>query len=154
MRVHANTSSSDVHWKKQPNRLAHLELCYRNLGILERVLNRIVLCNSIRGKWMPTQVKTTRTWENFNNREAKTILLSEKLLLIANNSKNFVNGSKSIIRNNLGLCKRSEIYFIWNFQKNRHGSNGLRIWIGKLIIFGSDRKKMVESLRSAEKGHA
>ena len=140
MRVHANTSSSDLHWKKQPNRLAYLELCYRNLGILERVLNRIVLCNSIKG--------------NFNNRGAKTILLSEKLLLIANNSKNFVNGSKSIIRNNLGLCKRSEIYFIWNFQKNRHGSNGLRIWIGKLIIFGSDRKKMVESLRSAEKGHA
>ena len=33
-------------------------------------------------------------------------------ILIANNSKSFANESKSIIRNNLGLCKRSEIYLI------------------------------------------
>ena len=45
--------------------------------------------------------KTTRTWENFNNR-----------WLIANNSKSFANGSKSIIINNLGLWKHSEIYLI------------------------------------------
>ena len=29
-----------------------------------------------------------------------------------NNSKNFAKGSKSIIRNNLGLCKHFEIYLI------------------------------------------
>ena len=40
-------------------------------------------------------------------KEQKMILLS-----IANNSKSFANGSKSIIRKNTGLCKRSEIYFI------------------------------------------
>ena len=40
------------------------------------------------------------------------ILFSEELSLIANNSKSFANGSKSIMRNNLGLCKRSEIYLI------------------------------------------
>ena len=40
------------------------------------------------------------------------ILLSDKLSLIANNSKSFANGSNSIIRNNLGLCKLSEIYLI------------------------------------------
>ena len=32
--------------------------------------------------------------------------------LIANNSKSFANGSKSIMRNNLALCKSSEIYLI------------------------------------------
>ena len=56
--------------------------------------------------------KTTRTWENFNNRGTKMILLSDELWSIANNSKSFANGSKSIIRNNLGLYKRSDIYLI------------------------------------------
>ena len=53
--------------------------------------------------------KTTRTWENFSNRGTKMILPSEKLGSIANNSKIFGNGSKSIIRNNIGLYKRSYI---------------------------------------------
>ena len=56
--------------------------------------------------------KTTRTSENFNNQQIKMILLSDKLWLIANNSKSFANGSKSIIRNTLGLLKHSEIYLI------------------------------------------
>ena len=62
--------------------------------------------------------KTTRTWENFNNWETKMILLSDELWVIANNSKSFANGSKSIIRNNLGLCKHFEIYLIQNFCKH------------------------------------
>ena len=37
--------------------------------------------------------KTTRTWENFNNRGTKMILLSDKLWLIAHNSKSFANGT-------------------------------------------------------------
>ena len=56
--------------------------------------------------------KTTRTWQNFSNRGTKMILLSDELLLIANNSKSSVNGSKSVIRNNLGLFKCSDIYLI------------------------------------------
>ena len=40
------------------------------------------------------------------------ILLSDELWVIANNSKSFANEKKSIIRNDLGLCKHSEIYFI------------------------------------------
>ena len=52
--------------------------------------------------------ETARTWKNFKNQGTKMILLSDKLWLIANNFKSFVNG-KSIIRSNLGLCKRSEI---------------------------------------------
>ena len=56
--------------------------------------------------------KATRTWENFNNLGTKMILLSEKLWSIANNSKSFANVSKLIIRNNLGLYKRSDIYLI------------------------------------------
>ena len=40
------------------------------------------------------------------------ILRSDELWLIANNSKSFANGNKSIIRNNLGLYKQFEIYFI------------------------------------------
>ena len=50
--------------------------------------------------------------ENFNNRETKMILLSDELWSsIANNSKSFANGSKSI-RSNLGLYKHSDIYRI------------------------------------------
>ena len=56
--------------------------------------------------------KTTRTWENFNNRETKMILFSDELWLIANNSKSFANTSKTIIRNNLGLWKHPEVYLI------------------------------------------
>ena len=56
--------------------------------------------------------KTTRTWENLNNQGTKMILLSDKLWWITNKSKCFANGSKSIIENNLGLCKCSEIYLI------------------------------------------
>ena len=59
--------------------------------------------------------KTTRRWENFNNRGTKNILLSDEPWLVANNSKSFANRSKSI-SNNLGL-----------------------------MIFGSDRKKQWNS---------
>ena len=54
-------------------------------------------------------------------------LLSDKLLSIANNSKSFENRSKSLIRNNLGLYKRYDIYLIYNFQKRYDGSNGVKI---------------------------
>ena len=56
--------------------------------------------------------KTTRTWENFNNRGTKIIILSDKLWSIANNSNSFAKASKSIIKNNLVLYKLSDIYFI------------------------------------------
>ena len=56
--------------------------------------------------------KATRTWENFNNWGTKMILHSVKIWSIANNSKSFANGSKSIARNNLGLYKCSDIYLI------------------------------------------
>ena len=70
--------------------------------------------------------KTTRTWENFNNEGTKMIPFSDKLWLIAINSKSFVNRNKSIIRNNLRLCKCSEIYLFRTF-KNTHGSNGMKM---------------------------
>ena len=59
------------------------------------------------------------------------ILLSDILWLIANNSKSFVNGNKSMIRNNLGLCKYPEIYPILNFQKHCHGSNNKKYRLDK-----------------------
>ena len=37
--------------------------------------------------------------------------LLDELLLIANNSKGFANGRKSIIRNTLGLRKRSDLSY-------------------------------------------
>ena len=61
------------------------------------------------------------------------ILLSDELWLIANDSKGFKNGSKSIIRNNLGLCKRSEIYLNYNFQKHCYGSTGKKNRFGKEV---------------------
>ena len=74
---------------------------------------------------------TSRTWENLNNWGTKMILLSDTLWLIANNSKSFVNGNKSLIRNNLGLCKYPEIYPILNFQKHCHGSNNKKYRLDK-----------------------
>ena len=51
-----------------------------------------------------------------------------------NSSNSFANRSKTIIRNNLGLFKCSEIYLTQNFQKHCHGSNGIKIniWQGKI----------------------
>ena len=48
----------------------------------------------------------------------KMILLSDDLWVIANNSKEFSNGSKSSMRNDLALCKHFEIYLIQNFRKH------------------------------------
>ena len=73
--------------------------------------------------------KTTKAWENFNNWGTKMILLSDKLWLITNNPKSFANGSKSIIRNNLGLGKRSEIYL-------RAGIKGL--WFVNQVSWSHD----------------
>ena len=55
-RQHLHTLISDVYWKKRPNQWAHLELCYRNPDILERLLNWIALSNSTLGKFAPMQV--------------------------------------------------------------------------------------------------
>ena len=112
-RLHANTSIPDIYWREQLNGRAHLELLpqepwYPGKGAkTDRIiqLNCGELCTH-------ASYKTNRTWENFNNRGIKMILLPDKLWLIANNSNSFANGSKSIITNNLGLCKHSEIYLI------------------------------------------
>ena len=113
LRLHANTSSPDVYWRKQPNQQAHLELCHKNLDIFGKDTkpDNIIQLNCGE-KRTHVSYKATRTWENFNNRGTKMILLSDELWSIANNSKSFANGSKSIIRNNLGLYKRSDIYLI------------------------------------------
>ena len=54
-------------------------------------LDRIVQLNYVEVH-THASYKTTRTWENFNNQGAKMFLLSDKLWLIANNSKGFVMG--------------------------------------------------------------
>ena len=99
LRLHA-----DIYWRKQPNRLAYLELSHRNPDVLERVLNQIVIQSTAK-KCTPMQIikylehgRTSTTeeqkWSSFQTN-------------YANNSKSFVNRSKSIIRNNLGLFKHS-----------------------------------------------
>ena len=99
LRLHA-----DIYWRKQPNRLAYLELSHRNPDVLERVLNQIVIQSTAK-KCTPMQVikylehgRTSTTeeqkWSSFQTN-------------YANNSKSFANRSKSIIRNNLGLFKHS-----------------------------------------------
>ena len=68
--------------------------------------------------------KTTRTWENFNNRGTKMILLSDELWSIANNCKSFANGIKLIISNNLpylGLSKILSCIMDLMVQKYRFG---------------------------------
>ena len=66
-------------------------------------------CEEVRTR---ASYKTTRTWKNLNNGATKMILPSKELWLIANNYKSFADGSKTIIRNNLSLCKHSKIYLI------------------------------------------
>ena len=56
----------------------------------------VTLSNFTEGKCGPMQVINKQNWENFNNRGTKMLLLSDKLWLIANNPKSFVNRSKSI----------------------------------------------------------
>ena len=83
----------------------------------------------IAGNCAPMQViKQPEHGRTSTTDKQKLIIFSDKLWLIANNS-NSLSRSKSIIRNNLGLCKCSEIYLIWNFQKHCHGSCGIKIWI-------------------------
>ena len=70
-----------------------------------------MLYNSTAGKCIPMQVKKQpKPGGTSKTEEQKLILLSDKLWLIANNSKSFANRSKSIIWNDFGLCKHSEIY--------------------------------------------
>ena len=57
----------------------------------------------------------------------KMIFLSDELWLLANNSKSFDKGNKSIIRHYLSLCKHAEICLVNNFQKYFYGSNGMEI---------------------------
>ena len=112
-----------------------------------------------------TSYKTTKTWENFNNKGIKMILLSNKLWLIANNSKSFANGSKSVIRNNLCLCNCSDMYLIYNFPKHCHGSNSIKIliWQGYMkqindiqewqkIMVEFSRKICLKRIRSYDTG--
>ena len=73
----------------------------------------LLSCGEVRTR---ASCKITRTWDSFNHREAKMFLLSEELWLIANNSKSIANGSTSMIRSNLRLCKDSEIYL--TFKNN------------------------------------
>ena len=56
LRLHANTSSPDVYWRKRPSQWVHLELCHRNRDILKRVLNQITLSNSTARKGAPMKV--------------------------------------------------------------------------------------------------
>ena len=44
------------------------------------------------------------------------VFLPDELRLTVNNSKSFANKSKSIIRNNVGLCNRSKIQLIKTFK--------------------------------------
>ena len=57
---------------------------------------------------------TARTWENFNTRGTKNNPPFRQTMI--NNSHSFANRSKSITRNNLGLCKHSEIYLFRTFK--------------------------------------
>ena len=66
-------------------------------------------------------------------------LLSDKLWLIANNPKSFANGSKSIIRNKLGLClpylelsKTVMDLMVWKYRFAKD------MW--HILIFGSNGK--------------
>ena len=80
-------------------------------------LNGIALSNSIARKCTPMQVKKQPEHGRTSvTKEQKMILLSDELWLIVNNSKSFANRSMLIIRNNLGLCKHSEIYLTSKFR--------------------------------------
>ena len=84
--------------------------------------------------------KTTRTWKNFNNGGTKLILLSDKLWLMANNSR--------VLWMGVSQCKLSALKFalfrtletlssIWWYKNIDLARKG--IW-NKLMIFRSDKK--------------
>ena len=104
--TYIKTSTSDVYWRKQPNRQSQFGTMLQETWLPRKHAkpDRVIQqnCGEVRthASW-----KITRTWENFNNRGMKMIFLSDEPQLIANNSKCFVNGIKPIIRNNLDLCK-------------------------------------------------
>ena len=107
-RLDAYTLITDVYWKKRQNWWAQLPQEPQEPWLPEKGAksDRVIRLNC-RELRTHASYKITRTWENFNNRGTKMILLSDELWLIANNSKSIVKQSKSVIRNNLGLCTHS-----------------------------------------------
>ena len=68
--------------------------------------------------------------ENFNDRGTKMILLLEKLLLIATNSKGFANRRKSIIiKETIQVCVVALNCTL--FRKHCHEFNGIKYRFGK-----------------------
>ena len=88
LRLHAYTSIHDIYSSKQPNWRAHLELCHRNP---KRVLNQIAFSTQLRGTAHP--YKFLNSWNMGELQQPRN-----------------KDDPKSIIINNLGLCKRFGIY--------------------------------------------
>ena len=128
-RLHANTSSPDVHIMKETTEPAGpFGTMWREIWHPEKGAKQdsVIQLNCREVHIHASYYETSRTWENFNKWGTKMILFSYELWLIANNSMSFANGSKSIIINNLGLCRHSEIYLIY-FKRHSHGPNGTKI---------------------------
>ena len=105
LRLHANTLSLVVYWRKRLNWWAHLELCH--LTSCLRYETRPHYPTQLGGSVHPCKLKKQPKHGGTSTTGTKMTLISDKLWLIANNSKSFANRSKSIRRNNLGLCKHS-----------------------------------------------
>ena len=103
---------ADIYWRKWPN-LEPQEPWHSGKGAKP---DHVIQLNH-REVRTHASYKTTRTWENFDNRGTKMILFSDELWFIANNFKSFANRSKSIIRNNVALCERSESYLFVELSK-------------------------------------
>ena len=113
LRLHSNTSNPGVYWRNRPNQWAHLQLCHRNSDILEECWTGSRYPTQLQGGLHSCKfIKQPEHGRTSTTKDQKSPPLSDKLWLIANNCKSFANRSKSIIRNNLGLCKRSEMYLI------------------------------------------
>ena len=112
LRLHANTLTPDIYWREWPTMDPFGTIPQEPWHPEKGAKPDYIIQHNWKEICLHASYKTTRTCKNFNNRGTKMILLSNELWLIANNSKSFVNRSKSIIRNNLGLPKYSEIYLI------------------------------------------
>ena len=101
LRLHANTSSPGLYDQIGGNGRKEMTKPVGPFGSMPQELWHpekgakldCVIKHSCGEECTHANYKTTRTWENFNNQRTKVILLSEKLWLIANNSKNFASGT-------------------------------------------------------------
>ena len=97
--------------------------------------------------------KITTTWENFNNRRTKMIFLSDELWLISNKSVSFVNGTKSVVRHNLGLCRHFNTTQVFSCEYSKISRNSFNIEHLWWLLLDSNQIVATQILTKAKRSY-